>query len=440
MVKVKPFKGITYNFEKLAPTKELFAPPYDVISPEYQDALYECSPHNVVRLILGKTSESDNDSDNRYTRSAKTMNDWFEEGTLVQSDKPKMYFYIQKYKDAKGVDVVRKGFIAKCYLEDFESGQILPHEETMGGPKQDRLSLMQATQANTSQIFVVYSDPEKLIDKTLQAACPAKPSVDITDDDGVEHIFYEVSDEAALATVTQAMSEKNILIADGHHRYETALNYRNQRRAQDDGDTSEDKAYNNMMIYFANFDDEGLRVYPTHRAFKPNVQYSLVTLLEQLEKYFTIKKIPFENFDECVAVMEKSDPADVPIGLVSRKNAGVLYLLMPDKDKVGVELASMGVGEELAMFDATILHKLILEKMMGLDTIELKKQSNIEFIRDEQTLSTKYENEEANLIFLLSAPEVEVVKKICLSGSRMPQKSTYFYPKILSGLVFNSLK
>lgn len=440
MVRVKPFKGITYNFEKLAPTKELFAPPYDVISPEYQDTLYERSPYNVVRLILGKTADTDNDSNNRYTRAAEAFDQWLQEGVLLQSDVPKMYFYVQKYKDAKGVDVVRKGFIATCYLEDFESGQILPHEETMGGPKQDRLALMEAVQANLSQIFVVYSDPEKLVDTTLQEASPEKPSVDIVDDDGVQHIFYEVTDEEALSKVTAYMSKQNLLIADGHHRYETALNYRNLRRSQNNGDTSEEKPYNSMMIYFANFDDEGLRVYPTHRALKPGIEYSLVSLLEHLEKYFTIKKVPFENFEECFPAMEKIDPLDVPIGLVSRKNNSILYILLPDKEAVSKELSAMNVGPDLAMFDATILHRLILEKIMGLDTIELKKQSNIEFVRDEQALSDKFNKDEASLVFLLSPPEVDVVKKICLSGSRMPQKSTYFYPKVLSGLVLNSLK
>lgn len=440
MVKIAPFKGITYNSKTQNLDKTLFAPPYDVISSAYQDELYGRSPYNVVRLILGKTSDADNDTDNRYTRAANDYTKWLKEGVLVQSEIPKLYYYVQIYKDAKGVEVTRKGFITRCYLEDFESKKVLPHEETMGGPKKDRLALMMTTKTNFSQIFAIYSDPDMFVDKTLESACPAKPFVDIVDDDNVRHIFYEVTDESAIKKVQAAMAEKSILIADGHHRYETALQYRDLKRAENNGDQSEDKAYNSMMIYLANLDDEGLRVYPTHRVLKSAVNISLKDLMQKLKSYFSIKEIKFDDFKQCFPYMESENLNEIPVGLVSKQNPGILYILKPDQKKVTEGLKKQNVPEMLSKLDVTILHRLILETVMGLDTIELKNQNNIEFIRNEDELSEKYNLQQAEFIFLLSPPDVAMVKDVCMAGFRMPQKTTYFYPKLLSGIVFNSLE
>jgi uncharacterized protein (DUF1015 family) len=267
MVKINAFNGITYNKEKFDSLKDMVAPPYDVISPAYQEDLYNKNPYNVIRLILGKVYDTDNDQNNRYTRTSADYSKWLNENVLVKSDKPKIYYYVQKYQDTKGKNVVRKGFIALCYLEEFSSGKVLPHEETMGGPKKDRLGVMKATKANFSQIFSIYSDPEKQIENLLDSYCKSEPFADVIDDYAVRHIFYEVSDKDIIEKVKAVMADKSVLIADGHHRYETALQYKKFRSDEDKSKSNDEEAYNYMMMYFANLEEEGLRVYSFKRTY-----------------------------------------------------------------------------------------------------------------------------------------------------------------------------
>lgn len=439
MVKVNPFPGITYDFSKVEAAESVIAPPYDVISPAYQDELYERSDFNIVRLILGKQFPTDDKTNNRYTRAAAEMKKWLQEGVLAESDEPKLYYYIQQYKDAKGENVTRKGFIGRCYIEDFEAKQILPHEETMGGPKEDRFNLTMATKTNLSQVFGIYSDPEKKVDKTLEEALPEKPLLDVTDEDDVRHVFYEVSDAEAIKSVKALMDDKNVLIADGHHRYETALKYRNTMREQVKDDPSEEIPYNSVMMYFANMDDDGLRLYPTHRVLKKPVDCSLGELKSKLEPYFTIEEKDFEEINECFRVVESLNPAEFPIGIVGKDEPGTLYIIKPNIEKVVTILASHGVPELVARLDTTILHRFILEHLMHLDMLELKDEGNISFERDEQQIIEKYNTDMPEYIFLVGTPLVSVIKDVCLAGYRMPQKSTYFYPKLLSGLVINPL-
>lgn len=440
MVKINAFKGITYNKNKLNLDSTLYAPPYDVINPSFQDDLYSRSDYNIVRLILGKAYDSDNDNNNKYTRAADDMKKWLAEGVLVESDVPKLYYYVQEYKDHKGENITRKGFFSRCYLEDFSSKKILPHEETMGGPKKDRLSLTQACEANMESIFNIYFDPEKEVDSVLGSACPSEPFVDVIDDDGIRHILYEITDTEAISKVKSLMDDKSVLIADGHHRYETALKNRDLQREAGNTDTSEDIPHNSLLVYFANFDDDGLRVYPTHRVLKKVVDLPFEKVKEKLKLYFNFNEYSFNNFDECFGLIEKNKPEDIFISLVNKEDTGKLYIITPIMEKILPLLDENDVPEILAKLDVTILHRFILETIMNLDTIELKNQSNIQFIRDEDELVDLYNNEESEYVFLLSAPDVPLVKEICMSGHRMPQKSTYFYPKILSGLVINPLK
>lgn len=439
MVRINAFTGITYNFNKFSILKDLIAPPYDVISPKYQSDLYDKSPYNVVRLILGKIYDSDNESNSRYTRASADFKQWLDEGVLVQSDVPKIYYYVQKYKDAKGKEITRKGFIARCYLEDFSEGIVLPHEETMGGPKKDRLNLMESTNTNFSQIFSIYSDPKMTVESLLDSICNSNAIVDVLDDDNVRHIFYEVSEPSVISKIKTFMKEKVVLIADGHHRYETALQYRNNQRAKYGNDISEETSYNSVMMYFANMDDDGLRVYPTHRLLKNTGNVNLDELQVRIEEYFNVSASEFNDMQNCFDLMEKQPLQDLSIGVICKKHPGMFFILKPKSEKVAEELKKLNVPPILAKLDVAILHKLILEGFMGLDTVEMKTQNNLEFIRDEYELKEKFQSNIADMIFLLNSPDVNIVKEICLSGQRMPQKTTYFYPKLLSGLVINPL-
>lgn len=439
MVTINAFKGITYNSSNVNIDKSLFAPPYDVISPEYQDELYSRNKYNIVRLILGKKEEADNEQNNCYTRASRYYETWLSEGVMIQSDKPSIYYYIQKYKDSLGNDVERKGFIARCYLEDFSSGNILPHEETMGGPKQDRLNLMMATKANLSQIFSVYSDPELQVDSLIESALPEKPFVDVLDDDNVRHIFYIVDDLDVIKSVKVLMKDKVALIADGHHRYETALKYRDIMRDKYGNDESEVIPYNSLIMYFSNIDDKGLKVYPTHRLLKKAVNKPFSDVLTLLNDFFIIDKYDLKTTNDSFGLMEDNSTSGMYIGLLSKETPEVFYLLKPKYEKVKDLMVSKNVPEILLKLDVTILHRLILEHLLDLDTIELKNQNNIEFIRSESDLVEKFNKGDAELVFLMNIPDIAIVKEICMAGFRMPQKTTYFYPKLLSGLVINSL-
>jgi uncharacterized protein (DUF1015 family) len=235
------------------------------------------------------------------------------------------------------------------------------------------------------------------------------------------------------------MAERSVLIADGHHRYETALKYRDLQRAEDGSQVSEEKPYDYVMMYFANLDDTGLRVYPTHRLLKSGIGLSCGDLLAKIEPYFEVEKRSYAHLKEAISFIEEGNAKEMNIGLLSRDTSGFYYVLKPKFEKVLAQLIALGVPEILTKLDVTILHRLILEYFMGLDTIELKNQHNIEFVRDQDELVEKYNSEDTGLIFLVGTPDVATVKDICMSGFRMPQKTTYFYPKLLSGLVINPL-
>ncbi|MBQ9688624.1 DUF1015 domain-containing protein, partial [bacterium] len=252
MVDVRPFNGIVYN-QNSVKMDDVIAPPYDVITDDYRNELLSRSPYNVVKLILAEGSTDVNDPDNRYENARKSFVEWLNQNVLVKLENPTILYLLQKYNTAKG-EVTRKGFIARCKIEDFSSKKILPHEYTMGGPKQDRLNLTTACKANFSQIFMVYSDKEKQIENAIDLE--QTPFIDVTDDLGVRNIVYKVDDAKTLELISNVMADKTLLIADGHHRYETAMNYRNLHPE------NEDAKY--VMSYFTNMEDD-LLIFPTHR-------------------------------------------------------------------------------------------------------------------------------------------------------------------------------
>jgi len=289
MVKVAPLKGIVYNLDKVN-ISDVIAPPYDVISSEEQENLYNKSPYNIVRLILGKINPDDTETNNRYTRAAEDFKNYLEQKALISSLKPCIFYYIQNYITAHGEKISRKGFIARNLIEEYEKGNIMPHEFTMGGPKEDRLKLMKTCKANFSQVFFAYSDPEGAIDKAVKL--PEKPIIDVTDDQGIQNILYAIEDEEILNKISEIMADKKVLIADGHHRYETSIAYRNFRR-EENPSWNEDNAFNYVMAYYTNLDDENLKVYPTHRIVEREIDKH--KLLGDLKKYFDITEYLFDE-------------------------------------------------------------------------------------------------------------------------------------------------
>ena len=431
MVKISPISGITYNLDNVTIDK-VIAPPYDVIPEDEQEELYNLSQYNIVKLILGKTSSLDDDNENRYTRSAKYYEEWKKNNVLIQSEKPCIYYYIQNYTTPKGKSVSRKGFIAKALLEEFSSGSVVPHEYTMGGPKADRLKLMKACKANFSQIFMIYSDPLKQIDKAL--VLPQKPFIDVTDKQGIQNIVYIIDDETSIAKISELMKDKSVLIADGHHRYETGLAYRDYMRSKNP-DQSESGDFNHIMCYFTNLDDDGLQVFPTHRIITKPVD--IENLLNKLKNHFNITEHAVK--EDFMEKLEDLSSDNIVFGICFKNSDK--YLLAELKDKEGVDkiLEEKQIPDILRKLDLTVLHKIVIGDILGISEEDQIAQNGVKYIKKEEEAFEAVQSNSAEIVFIMASPKIQDIKEISQAGHRMPQKSTYFYPKLLSGLVINPL-
>jgi len=439
MVKIVPLNGITYNQAKVS-IDHVIAPPYDVISDSEQDALYNRSQYNIIRLILNKITPEDTECNNRYTRAANLFETWKQENVLQRSEKPCIYYYIQNYTTPKGKKISRKGFIAGNYIETFDTKNVLPHEYTMGGPKQDRLNLTKHCKANFSQIFMVYSDPEKEIDKAIKL--PEKPFIDVTDDQGVQNIVYIIDDPDVISRVQDIMKDKTLLIADGHHRYETSIAYRDFRREQEP-DAPEDAPFNYVMSYYTNLDDENLIVYPTHRIITRRIDP--YDLLEYIKEFFDIVEFTFDSVtkestrERFIEELEKEANSRIAMGLYL-KNVNKFYLLkLRETEKANEILETKGIPDVLKKLDLTVLHKIIISDGLGFSEEDQMAQNGIKYIKKEDEAFEAIDNGKAEAVFVMASPKIKDIKDVSQAGYRMPQKSTYFYPKLLSGLVINPL-
>lgn len=430
MVEVKPLNAIVYNQDKVN-MNDVIAPPYDVILDDYREELYKRSDYNIVKLILAKGSKDLSDSNNRYNKAAKNFRAWLEAEVLIKLEKPCILYILQKYTTEDGKNITRKGFIARNKIEDFSTKNILPHEFTMGGPKEDRLNLTKKCEANFSQIFMVYSDSQKQIENAVDLS--GKPFIDVTDDNGVQNIVYKIDDEKTLALIEKVMADKTLLIADGHHRYETALNYSKIN-------TNPEAQY--VMSYFTNLDDENLLVFPTHRIITKWIEPYV--LLEKVKKYFDVKDFEFngQNKNEVKAkflqAIEDANTKQISMGLYM-KNVNKFYLLTLRENVDGI-LNEFEVPDVLKKLDLTVLHKVLITKEFDYSEEEQMAQNGIKYIKQESEAFDLIDLGKAEASFIMAYPKIKDIKEISEAGYRMPQKSTYFYPKLLSGIVINQLK
>ncbi len=430
-IEVKPLSAIVYNQEKVN-MEDVIAPPYDVISDQYRDELEARSEYNFVKLILANDSTDLNDENNRYNQALKNYKNWLEEKVLVKNEKPCILYLIQNY-EKNGKKVTRKGFIARNRIEDFASKNILPHEYTMGGPKEDRLNITKKCKANFSQVFLVYSDPEKQIENAIDYT--QKPFIDVTDDLGVQNIVYKIEDEKTIALIEKVLSDKTCLIADGHHRYETAMNYRNFINAPDENDPTK-----YVMSYFTNLEDD-LLIFPTHRILTRSIDST--DLLEKVKKYFDVEEISFDSQNKSkmksklLEEIEKSSKERISMGLYL-KNVNKFYLLKL-RENVNEILDEYKVPEVLKTLDLIVLHKVLISKELGYTQEEQMAQDGILYIKQEDEAFDMIDSGKAEASFIMAYPKIQDIKRISEAGERMPQKSTYFYPKLLSGIVINPL-
>jgi len=441
MAEIVPFRGVLYNPAKVGDLGKVMAPPYDVISPKKQDELYERHPNNIIRIILGKTTPQDTEGNDRYSRAAADLNKWMGEGVLAQDEKPSLYYYAQTYTLKDGSKHTRKGFIGLSRLVDFGKG-IHPHERTLSGPKADRLKLMQACDANMSCIFTLYSDPALRVNKLLESSIAGrKPDIEVTDDDGIVNMVWRVDDKAALEGVTESMKDKSLFIADGHHRYETALNYRNMMREKA-GNYTGNEPFNFIMMYFSNMDDEGMTIWPTHRVVHSLKGFEAGQFLARCSEYFDVREFAYSSATEAevrsafLKELERSGAKAVSLGLHIRAR-DIYYLLSVKSNDVMDKVFGDAIPEVFKGLDVTVLHSLVFGKILGMTQEAQEKQENLIYVKSYDEAISACSNDQNQLVFLLNPTKIEQVKSVALAGFVMPQKSTYFYPKLLSGLTLN---
>lgn len=435
MATIKPFKGLRYNIEKVSGLEHVVTPPYDIISDEEQKAYYEKHPNNVIRLEYGAEYETDSELDNRYTRAAAFLRSWIDDGVLQFEDKECLYLYEQRFSFL-GQELTYRGFVTLTQLEEFSKGVILPHEETLSKAKTDRLNLMTATHANFSQIYCLYMDETGKIRSMMEQITKSPADISFTAENNILQNVWIVRDDAIIAAVQAEFADKQLFIADGHHRYETALNFRNKMR-EENPDWKESDLFNYVMMMLVDMDDPGLVVFPTHRLVN-NVKIDEVMAVSLLKDDFDIDKIIVDSktsmlcdaiAKDLVALKEKKGFALYFGGeyyyRLSLNDASVMEKYLPDK------------SEAYRNLDVTILHTLVLDKIYGIDTENLANQKNLTYTRDPIEAIEAVQNGSQQCAFLLNATKVREIKDVSLAGEKMPQKSTYFYPKLITGIVMN---
>lgn len=421
MAKIEPFQGLHYSHEVIDNLSKVVCPPYDIIDAAKQEAYYQRHPYNMIRLILGKELVGDGDAENRYTRAAGYLEEWLRRGVLVQDLKPAIYFYEQIF-DMNGEKKVRLGFMALMQLDDENQVKsVYPHERTHTAPKEDRLKLMEAVEANLSPIFTVFSDQKGVIkdifDKNIRKT---KPFFSIVDEDNIENKIWQVDQENLIDKIKTFLGEKELFIADGHHRYEVARMFRDRKRAQDPNLFK--NSYNYIMTYFTVLEDQGLRILPTHRLVK-NVRFDV----DLFAPCFSIREMSSKE----KLVLEMKDK-EVEPGTFGLYKAGKFYFLkLADKRECN-RLIQDG-PKEYKNLDVVILQKVIFDSFLKVQLSQIQYEINLDYgVRavDEKTYDA---------LFILNSTKMEQIRSIALSGEVMPQKSTYFFPKLLSGLLINKL-
>lgn len=438
MAEILPFRGIRFHPGHVPDFDAVVTPPYDVIGPEMQERLYRRSPYNIVRLDYGKILPGDDDVENRYTRAGRYFHQWLATGVLVQEKECSIYYTEQDYAGEFGEPMTRKGFLAAVRLEDPESGLYLPHERTLAGPKADRLRLMQTCRANLSPIFSLYDDPQMRVLRdveTLPLSSP--PLITVKMEDGSRTRMWRISDPDRIRAVAAGLSANSFFIADGHHRYETALKYRDLRREEIPTYTGRE-SWNYVLMYLTNLSAPGLSVLPTHRAVFGLEGLRLETFLERLRQYFDVEEIQ-GSLLELMARMRELRGRAHALGFTARGDDRRWLLTLRDEE-VMKRLLEGKMAAVLRTLDVTVLHSLILEHLLGVDQKAQEEQRNLSYVKGHEELVRVVQEEPGmQLGFLLNPTRLEEVKAVAEAGERMPQKSTFFFPKLVTGLVIHPL-
>lgn len=429
MAHIEPFRAFRYDPARVA-LDQVVTQPYDKITPEMQERYYVSSPHNLVRIILGKRNATDTTEDNVYSRAAKFFSDWRHDGVLVQDPEPAIYRYSQEFTTPNGAKMERDGFIAAGKLQDYSERVVHRHEQTLSKPKADRLDLLRATRAHFGHIFMLYSDPEGEIEKLLRTG--EDPIIDLKDEYGVRHLVWRISDPALVSSVRVNMADKKLIIADGHHRYETALNYRNERRTEaGEGPAPHDFA----MMTFVNMESPGLLILPTHRVVHSLQDFSMEQLRHQANDYFSVEEVDASlDARRATAILKEAAHTGTSLLGVSQDRAFLFSRpKAPSSVFEGYSLQHQGL-------DVVQLHKAILERSLGISEEAIRNQQNVKYVREADEALERVRSGKANISFLMNPVRMREVRDIAFAGGVLPQKSTDFYPKLLDGLAIYALE
>ena len=411
-----------------------------------QERYYSASPYNLVRIILGKRLPADGPSDNPYTRAAASFRDWRREGIFLQDREPSIYRYSQQFSAPANVantalQFERQGFIALGKIEDYSTAIVFRHEQTLAKPKADRLDLLRATKAHFGQIFLLYSDPDAEIDQALASSNP--PDLEMPDEYGVLHRIWKISDSETIELVRKNMRDKKLIIADGHHRYETALTYRNERRAVEVDKASTKKSrtgselapYDFAMMTFVNMDSPGLLILPTHRVVHGLPNFSTDAFRAAAAKFFTVDEADSNVSPERVMVMLR-EAGHTGTAIVAATRERTFLLSRPRA--VNEIFESVSIRQQ--GLDVVQLHKCLLERALGISEAAIRDQVNVTYVRDAGEALNSARSGQANVAFIMNPARMEQVRDIAFAGEVLPQKSTDFYPKLLSGLTIYALE
>lgn len=443
MAEIVPFRALRYNPQFVPDLKLVVAPPYDVISPEAQERYHARHPHNVVRLILARQSNAGIPGQDRYARSARTFTEWQAGGVLRRDPEPAIYLYEQEFSVGEGHRIRRRGFMAMVRLHDYDDKVVFPHERTFSRHKDDRLQLMRACPANLEAILGFYPGPVEAVSAVLLRHMEGEPSVQLVDEDGICHRLWMLREPREVADLTQALRDRPIIIADGHHRYETALTFRDERRTADAAplETHRRRLHDWVLMNLVHGEDPGLVILPTHRLIRQRPVVAGAALREALGRHFRIEGCPLDRGNPVmslrIALADLHRRRAAAVFAVYLGGEEVLVLELADETIVQ-DLVAAGHSHEYAHLDVAILHRLVIERILGIRPASLTDDS-IQYTRDEGMALAAVASGDAHLALFLNPPRVEQVQAIALAGERMPQKSTFFFPKVLSGLVISPL-
>lgn len=426
MAVIKAFKGMRYNTKKAGKLSELCCPPYDIISEEERRAFIEANPYNVIRLELPK------DGDDVYATAGEVLNKWRDKGILIHEDKPAIYIYEEEFNAYNKRRSV-KGIIARVQVEEFEKGIILPHEHTLSKAKTDRFNLMKATNCNFSQIYALYMDDEHTTLNTIDALSKGAPDAKFTDSDRITHKLWVITDEEVIAKLCADFTDRKLYIADGHHRYETALNYRNYCR--ENGISKPGDPQDFQMIYLVDMEHPGLIVFPTHRMVRDLKRFDKQKVLDGCRDNFEITK--FKSVGNINSELRKQyKDGKKAFGFYVGKGEWYLMVL---KDINVMSKALPELSNASQQLDVSVLHTLILEKTMGIDKENMANQINLTYTKFFEEAIMKVDKGEFQCSFVLNPTRVTDIRDVAAEGEKMPQKSTYFYPKMITGMVMNDI-